>query len=204
MNSGGHPAMTPFTATCRTVTSRCAGGITPSDWSGGRSVNRRNSATACSVGGTTGSPSVQPESRKMRWISARVPERAGGTRSCASAVARERDPPINPAFTCGHSTLRVFTRSSSRVWLANAPGYSATHSSESPAEAAALLACFTNPGAAIITDGMPSTSAAMHEPVSFGVQSPHPPLPEMTASILNSLSLRWNSSFSRRTTPGRG
>ena len=113
-------------------------------------------------------------------------------------------PPISPAFTCGHSTLRVFASSSSRVWLAKAPGYSATRSSERPAEPAAFRACFTKPGAAIITDGMPSTSAAMHDPVSFGVQSPHPPLPEMTASILNSFSLRWNSSFSRRTTPGRG
>lgn len=37
-----------------------------------------------------------------------------------------------------------------------------------------------------------------------GVQSPQPPLPEMTASTLNSFSFRWNSSFSRRTTPGRG
>jgi hypothetical protein len=37
---------------------------------------------------------------------------------------------------------------------------------------------------------MPSTSAAMQEPVSFGVQSPHPPLPETTASTLKSFSLR--------------
>ena len=65
MNSGGHPAITPFTATCRTVTPRCAGGIAPSEWSGVRSVNRRNSATARSVGGTMGKPSVQPESRKI-------------------------------------------------------------------------------------------------------------------------------------------
>ena len=77
-------------------------------------------------------------------------------------------------------------------------------SSINPADAAALFACLTNPGAAIITDGIPSTSAAIHEPVSFGVQSPHPPLPETTASTLNSFSLRWNSSFALRTTPGRG
>ena len=73
-----------------------------------------------------------------------------------------------------------------------------------PAERAVDFACVTKPGPAIMTDGMPSISAAMQEPVSFGVQSPHPPLPEMTASTFISLSLRWNSSFSRRTTPGRG
>ena len=33
-----------------------------------------------------------------------------------------------------------------------------------------------------MTDGMPMYSAAMQEPVSLGVQMPHPPLPEMTAS----------------------
>ena len=58
MNSGGHPAITPFAATWRTVTFRCAGGIAPSEWSGFRSVNLRNSATAASVGGIIGSPSV--------------------------------------------------------------------------------------------------------------------------------------------------
>ena len=100
--------------------------------------------------------------------------------------------------------MHVLASSSSRVWLANAPGYSATRSPGRPADAAALFACLTNPGAAIITDGMPSASAAMQEPVSFGVQSPHPPFPDTTASTLNSFSLRWNSSFSRRTTPGRG
>ena len=67
-----------------------------------------------------------------------------------------------------------------------------------------FFACLTKPGPAIITDGIPSTSAAMHDPVSFGVQSPHPPLPATTASTLNSFSRAWNSSFSRRTTPGRG
>ena len=41
MNSGGHPAITPLTATCRTVTARCAGGITPISRSGARSVKRR-------------------------------------------------------------------------------------------------------------------------------------------------------------------
>ena len=74
MNSGGQPDIAPFAATCRTVTARCAGGIAPSEWPGGKSVNLRNSATASSVGGIIGRPSVQPESRKMRWISAKVPE----------------------------------------------------------------------------------------------------------------------------------
>ena len=41
MNSGGHPAITPLTATWRTVTSRCIGGIAPREWPGGRSVNVR-------------------------------------------------------------------------------------------------------------------------------------------------------------------
>ena len=67
-----------------------------------------------------------------------------------------------------------------------------------------LLACSTNPGPAIITDGIPNASAAMHDPVSLGVHSPHPPLPDTTASTPSARSRRWNSSFSRRTTPGRG
>ena len=44
----------------------------------------------------------------------------------------------------------------------------------------------------------------MHEPISLGVQRPQPPLPEITASTLNSRSLRMKSSFSLRTTPGPG
>ena len=66
MNSGGQPAIAPFTATCRTVAARCAGGIAPRESSGARSVNFRNSATRSGVGGATGRPSVQPESRKTR------------------------------------------------------------------------------------------------------------------------------------------
>ena len=55
-----------------------------------------------------------------------------------------------------------------------------------------------------MTDGMPRYSAAMQEPVSFGVQSPQPPLPEMTAWMPYSFSFFWNSSFSGRMTPGAG
>jgi len=209
MNSGGHPAMTPLTATWRTVAARCAGGIAPSGASGGKSVKRRNSATASGVGGTTGRPSDQPESRKIPWISASVPlatgsSAAGGRASPRAAAAGDGRPPSSPSFTCGHSTRRVFSSSSSRVWLANAPGYSATRSSARPADAAVLRACSTNPGPAIITDGIPSASAAMHDPVSLGVHSPHPPLPDTTASTPSARRRRWNSSFSRRTTPGRG
>ncbi len=98
----------------------------------------------------------------------------------------------------------MFSSSTSRAWAEKAPGYSATRSSASPAAAAVARACSVKPGAAIITDGIPSTSAAMHEPVSFGVHSPHPPLPETTASTPDSRSRRWKASFSRRTTPGRG
>jgi hypothetical protein len=47
-----------------------------------------------------------------------------------------------------------------------------------------------------MTDGMPRYSAAMQDPVSFGVQSPQPPLPEMTAWMPYSFSFFWNSSFS--------
>ena len=57
MYSGRHPAMTPFAATLRTVAARLSGGALPSTWSGGRSVNDRNSPIFARVGGTKGSPS---------------------------------------------------------------------------------------------------------------------------------------------------
>ena len=57
MYSGRQPAMTPFAATLRTVAARLSGGTSPSAWSGGRSVNARNSSIFSGVGGTKGSPS---------------------------------------------------------------------------------------------------------------------------------------------------
>ena len=119
MNSGGHPAITPFTATCRTVTPRCTGGIAPSECSGSKSVKRRNSATAFSVGGTIGKPSVQPESRNICCISANVPETVWFTCSTTSAILHFTlsilHSSVRAFFTCGHNTLRVFATNSSRV-----------------------------------------------------------------------------------------
>ena len=179
MNSGGHPAITPFTATWRTVTARWAGGIAPKEVLGGRSVNDRNSATAFSVGSAIGSPSVQPESRNTRCSSSYDPvSRESSVMGLRSARSRVSSASVNAFLICGHRMLRVLASSSSRVCEANAPGYSATRRTSNPAERAALFACFTNPGAAIITDGIPNASAAMHDPVSFGVHRPHPPFPE--------------------------
>ena len=54
---------------------------------------------------------------------------------------------------------------------------------------AVIFTCVVKPGPAIVTDGIPIYSAAMLEPVSLGVQSPHPPLPLITASTPSSLNL---------------
>ena len=60
--SGRQPAITAFTAIRSTVASPCRGGRTPTTSRGSRSAKPRNSRTAASVGGTIGSPSVQPRS----------------------------------------------------------------------------------------------------------------------------------------------
>ena len=62
MYSGLHPAMTALTAIRSTVASPCRGGRMATTSSGSRSVQRRNSFTSLSVGGTMGKPSVQPRS----------------------------------------------------------------------------------------------------------------------------------------------
>ena len=58
--SGSPPAITALTATFSAVTARPRTGSTPMTCSGGISAASRQAATASSVGGTTGSPSVQP------------------------------------------------------------------------------------------------------------------------------------------------
>ena len=60
--SGRQPAMTALAAMRSTVASPWRGGSTPITSRGSRSVASRNSSTAISVGGTIGSPSVQPRS----------------------------------------------------------------------------------------------------------------------------------------------
>ena len=60
--SGLQPAMTALTAIRSTVASPCRGGRTATTSRGSRSVKRKNSRTRSSVGGTIGSPSVQPRS----------------------------------------------------------------------------------------------------------------------------------------------
>src|SRR5712692_435796 len=60
--SGRQPAITALAAMRSTVASPCRGGSTPRTSRGSRSVQRRNSRTAASVGGTIASPSVQTRS----------------------------------------------------------------------------------------------------------------------------------------------
>ena len=57
---GRPPAITVLTATFSAVTARPRTGSTPRTCSGGMAAASRHAATASSVGGTTGSPSVQP------------------------------------------------------------------------------------------------------------------------------------------------
>jgi len=58
--SGRQPAITALIAIRSTVASPCRGGSTATTSRGSRSVKRRNSRTSAWVGGTMGSPSVQP------------------------------------------------------------------------------------------------------------------------------------------------
>ena len=104
----------------------------------------------------------------------------------------------------GQRTSLVLRMSSSSVCDAKAPGYSATRMTRTPLLSAVYFAWSVKPGPAIMTDGMPRSSAAMHEPVSFGVQSPHPPFPEITASTCIWRSFAWNSSLAFLVTPGAG
>ena len=86
----------------------------------------------------------------------------------------------------------------------NEPGYTATRATCNPLFVAVVLTCSEKPGAAIVTAGMPIASAAMLDPVSFGVQRPQPPLPEMTASMSSSFNLDLRSSTERLVMPGPG
>ena len=60
--SGRQPAITALTAIFSMVASPWRGGSTPTTSRGSRVVCFRNSCTRVSVGGTIGSPSVQPRS----------------------------------------------------------------------------------------------------------------------------------------------
>ena len=62
MYSGRQPAITEFAATLPTVISRRRSGSSPTTSPEGRPDRSMNSPTRSSVGGTTGSPSVQPNS----------------------------------------------------------------------------------------------------------------------------------------------
>ena len=62
MYSGRQPAITAFAATLPTVISRRRSGSSPTTSSEDRPERSMNSPTRCSVGGTTGRPSVQPNS----------------------------------------------------------------------------------------------------------------------------------------------
>ena len=64
MYSGRQPAITPLTATDHTVASRLAGSSVPNTSSGSRGVWAMKRSTRSSVGGITGSPSVQRRSSK--------------------------------------------------------------------------------------------------------------------------------------------
>ena len=58
--SGAQPAIVALTASFSTVAMPYLGGIGPSSASGARSVQANVRATRSGVGGTIGSPSVQP------------------------------------------------------------------------------------------------------------------------------------------------
>ena len=57
---GRQPAMTALTASFSAVMGCSRTGSTAMSWSGAIPAHSRHAATASSVGGTTGSPSVQP------------------------------------------------------------------------------------------------------------------------------------------------
>jgi hypothetical protein len=60
--SGRHPAITALIAIFSTVAGTRSGGITATTSSGARRVPSSMRRTRAAVGGTTGSPSVQPRS----------------------------------------------------------------------------------------------------------------------------------------------
>ncbi len=60
--SGRQPAMTELTASFSTVTTPFFGGMAPSSAPACKPEAATNSATRSGVGGTTGSPSLQPAS----------------------------------------------------------------------------------------------------------------------------------------------
>ena len=64
---GRPPAITVLTATFSAVTARLRTGSTPRMCSGGMAAASRHAATRSSVGGTTGSPSVQPRLWNSSW-----------------------------------------------------------------------------------------------------------------------------------------
>ena len=70
--SGRQPAMTALTATFSTVHSTRSGGTTVTTSSGSRVVPSSIRSTRASVGGTTGSPSVQPRSKRASNSSSRA------------------------------------------------------------------------------------------------------------------------------------
>ena len=58
--SGRQPAITALAAACSAVSARRLTGTSPNTCSGGRDTYSSIASTRSSVGGTTGSPSVQP------------------------------------------------------------------------------------------------------------------------------------------------
>ena len=83
--SGRHPAMTALIATFSTVAGARLGGTVATTSSGSRDVPWSMASTRVSVGGTTGSPSVQPRSH-MASISSSISARC--TRRDCSSPAR--------------------------------------------------------------------------------------------------------------------
>ena len=73
MYSGRHPAMTALMATFSAVITRPRTGSTPMTSEGWRPTMSRNRRTFSSVGGTTGSPSVQPREYMYSKASSRPP-----------------------------------------------------------------------------------------------------------------------------------
>jgi len=88
--SGLHPAMTALTAILVIVASPQRGAIGPSDVPASRSVEASISATRAAVGGTIGSPSVQPS----RVNNSKIASGSSATviRSTTAATASVRGP----------------------------------------------------------------------------------------------------------------
>ena len=98
--SGRHPARTAHEATRSSVASPIAGATGPSERSGGRSPSIR--ATASVVGGTTGSPSLQPRSNMSSRASAISACAAGDP--CEASVARAPHPGFHRGSSAPRST----------------------------------------------------------------------------------------------------